>query len=125
MLSIIAIGAGGAIGAILRYIMANSLINYIFYSIPIGILSCNVLGSFLLGILYSWVSKDGFISEDFRLFLQVGLIGSFTTFSTFALEVFFFTEKGEYTLAIIYILLSVFLSIIGLILGINIFRIFG
>ena len=66
--------------------------------------------------------KDPLISENLRIFLQVGILGAFTTFSTFALEVFNMTEKGDYTIAMIYVVLSVILSIGGLFLGISFYR---
>jgi CrcB protein len=75
-----------------------------------------------MGLLYDAMSKGGIFTDSIRMFLQVGLLSSFTTFSAFSLEAFLMIEKGEYTLAITFILLSVFLSIGGLIVGINFVR---
>jgi CrcB protein len=125
MVSVIAVAIGGAIGAVLRYLLVNSLSSFSLFVIPLGVLSCNVLGSFLLGIVFSWSIKDPLVSENLRIILQVGILGAFTTFSAFTLEVFYITEKGEYLYAILYIILSVFLSIGGLFLGINLYRILG
>ena len=122
MVYILAVAVGGALGAVLRYVVVIGMSNISFIGMPTGVLSCNILGSFLLGILISWSMKDPLISENLRVFLQVGILGAFTTFSTFALEVFNMTEKGDYTVAMIYVVLSVILSIGGLFLGISFYR---
>ena len=122
MVYILAVAVGGALGAVLRYEVVIGMSNISFIGMPTGVLSCNILGSFLLGILISWSMKDPLISENLRIFLQVGILGAFTTFSTFALEVFNMTEKGDYTIAMIYVVLSVILSIGGLFLGISFYR---
>ena len=122
MVYILAVAVGGALGAVLRYLVVIGMSNISFIGMPTGVLSCNILGSFLLGILISWSMKDPLISENLRIFLQVGILGAFTTFSTFALEVFNMTEKGDYTIAMIYVVLSVILSIGGLFLGISFYR---
>ena len=122
MVYILAVAVGGALGAVLRYVVVIGMSNISFIGMPTGVLSCNILGSFLLGILISWSMKDPLISENLRIFFQVGILGAFTTFSTFALEVFNMTEKGDYTIAMIYVVLSVILSIGGLFLGISFYR---
>ena len=122
MVYILAVAVGGALGAVLRYLVGIGMSNISFIGMPAGVLSCNILGSFLLGILISWSMKDPLISEKLRIFLQVGILGAFTTFSTFALEVLNMTEKGDYTIAMIYVVLSVILSIGGLFLGISFYR---
>ena len=122
MVYILAVAVGGALGAVLRYLVVIGMSNISLIGMPTGVLSCNILGSFLLGILISWSMKDPLISENLRIFLQVGILGAFTTFSTFALEVFNMTEKGDYTIAMIYVVLSVILSIGGVFLGISFYR---
>lgn len=122
MVYILAVAVGGALGAVLRYVVVIGMSNISFIGMPTGVLSCNILGSFLLGILISCSMKDPLISENLRIFFQVGILGAFTTFSTFALEVFNMTEKGDYTVAMIYVVLSVILSIGGLFLGISFYR---
>ena len=125
MASIIAVALGGAIGALLRYFIVNMLngLNLIF--MPIGVLFCNVIGSFLLGIIIAWSLKDPLITENLKTFLQIGILGAFTTFSTFALEVFYIVEKGQYFIAIIYVTLSVLMSISGFFMGFNFYRFIG
>ena len=92
MVYILAVAVGGALGAVLRYLVVIGMSNISFIGMPAGVLSCNNLGSFLLGILISCSMKDPLISENLRIFFQVGILGAFTTFSTFALEVFNMTE---------------------------------
>ena len=69
------------------------------------------------------LSKGSLFSDNIKLFIQVGILGSFTTFSAFSLESFLMFEKGEYSTAIIFILLSVILSIVGLVSGIYFIRV--
>jgi len=118
----LSVACGGAIGALLRYFLSNAIQILSSNSYPYGILICNILGSVIMGLLYDAMSKGGIFTDSIRMFLQVGLLSSFTTFSAFSLEAFLMIEKGEYTLAITFILLSVFLSIGGLIVGINFVR---
>ena len=125
MASIIAVALGGAIGAVLRYIVVKFFINFSLIIIPLGVLSCNVVGSFLLGILITWSLKDPTISDNLKIFLQAGVLGAFTTFSAFALEVFYITEKGQYLIAVIYVFISVLLSIGGFFMGFNFYRLIG
>src|SRR6056300_1092152 len=112
---ILSIACGGAIGAVSRYILSSVVQNMTSNSFPYGMLLCNILGSMILGILYDSLSKGSFFSENIKLFIQVGILGSFTTFSAFSLESFLMFEKGDYSSAIIFILLSVILSIAGLV----------
>ena len=121
---ILSIAFGGAIGAVSRYMLSSFIQNLAGNSFPYGMLVCNVFGSFLLGILYDNLSKTSLFSDNIKLFIQVGILGSFTTFSAFSLESFLMFEKGDYSIAVIFILLSVILSILGLISGIYFFRVF-
>ena len=120
---ILSIACGGAIGAVTRYRLSNAVQNITGKSFPYGMLLCNILGSMLLGILYDSLSKGSLFSDNIKLFIQVGILGSFTTFSAFSLESFLMFEKGDYSSAIIFILLSVFLSILGLVSGIYFIRV--
>ena len=120
---ILSIACGGAIGAVTRYMLSSVVQNMTSNSFPYGMLLCNILGSMILGILYDSLSKGSLFNENIKLFIQVGILGSFTTFSAFSLESFLMFEKGDYSSAIIFILLSVILSIAGLVSGIYFFRV--
>jgi CrcB protein len=120
---ILSIACGGAIGAVSRYMVSTFIQNITSTSFPYGMLVCNIIGSMVLGILYDNLSKATLFSDNVKLFIQVGILGSFTTFSAFSLESFLMFEKGDYSSAIIFIILSVVLSILGLVSGIYFYRV--
>ena len=122
MYLILYIAIGGAIGAISRYILSNAIQNLSSNPFPYGMLLCNIIGSIILGLLYDSLTKADFFSDNMKVFLQVGILGSFTTFSAFSLEAFLMFENSDYITAVIFILLSVVLSIGGLMLGVNAIR---
>ena len=121
---ILSIACGGAIGAVSRYMVSTFIQNITSTSFPYGMLVCNIIGSMVLGILYDNLSKATLFSDNVKLFIQVGILGSFTTFSAFSLESFLMFEKGDYNSAVIFILMSVILSILGLVSGIYFTRVF-
>jgi len=73
-------------------------------------------------LLYDSLAKADIFTDNIKAFIQIGILGSFTTFSAFSLEAFLMFEKADYTAAVIFILLSVLLSISGLVLGVNMIR---
>ena len=112
MFTYFAVAAGGAIGALLRF----SLVTHT--SIPFAILFANVLGSCLMGVLVggqhaSWLN----MSLTSQSFLMVGMLGAFTTFSTFSLEAFMMMQEGQLKLAAVYVLASVVLAILAFAIG--------
>ena len=110
--------AGGAIGSSLRYIFSN-IIKYIYPHFSFGTLFVNVLGSFFIGILMSYLKKNS-VSENFiKYFLIIGLLGSFTTFSAFSFEIIELLNNKKFLISIFYILTSVFLCITFTYLGYN------
>jgi CrcB protein len=122
MYLILSIAIGGAIGATSRYIISSAIQNLSSNTFPYGMLFCNILGSIILGLLYTSLAKADIFTDNVKAFIQIGILGSFTTFSAFSLEAFLMFENSDYTSAIIFILLSVLLSISGLALGINMIR---
>ncbi len=110
MLRFFIIGLGGAIGTILRYVMGG--LDYRFSNgvFPVSTLIVNVTGSLAIG--FFWGIVDRFeISPNIRLFIFIGILGGYTTFSTFSLETFNFMRDGEYRIAFANVVLSVVLSI--------------
>ncbi|MFK7805544.1 MAG: fluoride efflux transporter CrcB [Anaerolineae bacterium] len=108
MQNLLAIGLGGAIGALLRYGIAigtSSLIP-LQNGFPLGTFIANMLGSFLMGVLYQSFSQSAGHSEPVRLLLTTGLLGALTTFSTFALEGVNLHRSGDISLGLTYIVLS-------------------
>ena len=84
---------------------------------PLGILAINVIGSTAMGLIAGWLAFKGQAPHDVRLFLTTGILGGFTTFSAFALDVALLYERGQPGLAVLYVVASVVLSIAGLFAG--------
>tara|TARA_B100001105_G_scaffold64998_1_gene50861 strand:+ start:3476 stop:3847 length:372 start_codon:yes stop_codon:yes gene_type:complete len=114
-LSFILVAIGGALGSVFRYSIGILFSSFSLTTFPWGTLFVNITGSFIMGIVF-FISKD-FLSEEFKLFLSVGLLGGYTTFSTFSLDVINMLFNKDYLLSILYILVSVFLSIFFLLAG--------
>jgi len=122
MTNLLFIAAGGATGALLRYGMSNSVHILFGRGFPYGTLSVNVTGSVLMGFLYIFLFERMDLGAEWRAGLMIGLLGAFTTFSTFSIETLNLLEAGEQVKAGINILLSVSLCIIGCWLGMVIGR---
>lgn len=116
------VSLGGAIGASLRY-LSSSYLKYIFPNFPFGTLFVNILGSFLIGLLMSYLQNKN-ISENFiKYFIIIGLLGSFTTFSTFSYEAIDLFNNRKFLTSLIYILFSVIGCLFFAFLGYNINKI--
>lgn len=113
---------GGGIGAALRHavnIAARTLGDF-----PYGTLIVNVSGSIVMGLIAGYFAFKGDASQNVRLFLTTGILGGYTTFSAFSLDAVLLYERGEVSLAAIYVVASVLLSIAGLFAGLAIARSF-
>lgn len=100
MNQVIAIAAGGAIGAVMRWLMATTVQRQFPGSaFPWGTFCVNALGSFVLGFLFVWLIERSSTGEVLRMVLTVGFLGAFTTFSTYSLESIRLLEEGAYALA--------------------------
>ncbi|WP_193338151.1 fluoride efflux transporter CrcB [Devosia beringensis] len=112
------VGAGGAIGAMSRYGM-GSLVGRLWpMSFPLATLLVNIIGSMLMGVLIGLLAR--FMppqQAELRLFVAVGVLGGFTTFSSFSLDTIVLIERGALLQAGLYVLMSVVLCLIGLYLG--------
>ncbi len=122
MNAMIAIAAGGAIGAVLRYLADAGMTKIAAAGFPWGIFAVNVAGSFLMGLCAAFFTQNASISESLRLFATAGLLGGFTTFSSFSLDAFNLLARGQYGAAAVYIGGSVFFSILALAAGWQIAR---
>lgn len=119
---IIAIAAGGALGAVARHFVSSQITHWLGAGFPWGILTANVAGSFAMGLLVEAMALVWSPSQELRAFLTVGFLGAFTTFSTFSLEVALLYERGQALLAALYIAASVLLAVGGLFAGLALVR---
>lgn len=119
---LIFIALGGATGAVMRYLMSNWVHSFAGRDFPYGTLSVNVLGSFLMGILYILLIERFQLDAEWRALILVGLLGAFTTFSTFSMETLLLLEGGEYNKAIFNIFANGLLCIAGAWAGVIIGR---
>ncbi|MAQ78472.1 MAG: fluoride efflux transporter CrcB [Pseudomonadota bacterium] len=119
---ILMVAIGGAIGAIARQ-QSNQLIMRIFGGeFPIGTIFVNILGSFIMGLLFELFATKITLSDEWRSLIFTGVLASFTTFSSFALDVALLSERNEYYYALCYIGMSVVLSIGALFVGLWVMR---
>ena len=113
------VALGGAIGAVARYGTGVALTRALgrpeIGVLPLPVIVVNVVGSFLMGVLVVYASARGL--THLTPFLMTGLLGGFTTFSAFSLETVVLFERGQVGAAALYVLLSVGLSILGLVVG--------
>nr|WP_275692830.1 fluoride efflux transporter CrcB [Rheinheimera hassiensis] len=117
----LAVAVGGAVGACLRFGINELAMNVLGKSFPFGTLLVNILGSFVLGWLYALFSSGVLAVSPWRALIAIGLIGAFTTFSTFSLDSVLLIQQGDWLKAIANVLLNVLLCLtlawLGLKLG--------
>lgn len=118
MTQILAIAAGGAIGALLRYWTSIAVHGRLGMAFPYGTLAVNVLGSLLMGFLYIWLIERMAAGPALRAFLLVGVLGAFTTFSTFSMETLNLLEAGHPGKALANVLVSVVVCVTAAGLGV-------
>ncbi|MEQ3640830.1 MAG: fluoride efflux transporter CrcB [Alteromonas sp.] len=94
------IAAGGATGACLRYFVTTTVDSWFGKNMPFGTLTVNVIGSFALALLYGLIERHDLSDSPYRALLGVGLLGAFTTFSTFSIETLTLLENGLWLKAI-------------------------
>lgn len=119
---LVAIALGGATGALARYFVSQQMTQWLGAGFPWGTFTVNVVGSFVLGLLAETFALAADASPTLRGFLIVGLLGSFTTFSTFSLDVALLFQRDRIDLAALYIGGSVLLAIGGLYAGLKVAR---
>ncbi len=122
MKTLLTVAGGGALGAVARYLVFVAAGHILGAGFPYGTLIVNVVGSFAMGALTEIMALVWSASMQTRLFLVVGFLGAFTTFSTFSLDVAVLYERGRLFLCALYIGASVFCSIGALFLGMWVFR---
>ncbi|MEP6583876.1 MAG: fluoride efflux transporter CrcB [Ginsengibacter sp.] len=120
---IIAVGVGSCIGGILRYLLSLLIQNRSLSTFPFGTLTVNIIGCFLIGVAFGFSERD-LISMEWKLFFVTGLLGGFTTFSSFSIETITLLRTGHSWLALSYIGLSLIIGLIATFTGISIIKLF-
>jgi CrcB protein len=120
LLNILFIALGGAIGSVGRYLVSRIFSDFEQpFLYLLGTASANVAGCFLFGFIAGFMESRSLINEQLRLFLLVGLMGGFTTFSTFGAETFLLLEKGNVLMAVANVLLQVSLGLLAVWAGLS------
>lgn len=123
------VALGGGIGAVLRYQLGRGITHWLgvqaVTTFPWATLAANVLGSLAMGLLAGYLARHGQGGETYRLFLGVGLLGGFTTFSAFSLEMMLLVERGQASQGFIYAAVSVLAGLSALYIGLILTRLAG
>ncbi|MBU0720100.1 fluoride efflux transporter CrcB [bacterium] len=110
--TILAIGSGGFIGAVLRAYLNGVISHKLPHDLPYGTLGVNLIGSFVMGVVIAYFMYTSFFSLSAKSFLSTGLLGALTTYSTFAIESLFLLQGGHIALALVNISLNAFGTIL-------------
>jgi CrcB protein len=115
------IGLGSFIGGITRYLLSRIIQTQFATVFPFGTFAVNVVGCFLIGLVFGWSSKN-YLEPTWQLFLTTGVLGGFTTFSAFSMETITMMSAGQTTTAIFYVVLSVVVGLAGTVAGYALMR---
>jgi len=113
----IIVGVGGFIGSTARFLFLGPLARWWGTTFPWGLLSVNVLGSLLIGLVFGIGQRQGWLSPEWRLFLGAGVCGGFTTFSAFSLETLHLLQRGDHLNALLFATGSVVLCLLATAVG--------
>ncbi|MBD8618729.1 fluoride efflux transporter CrcB [Sphingomonas sp. CFBP 13728] len=121
MLPLLYVMVGGAVGSGARYLTGRAMLSLLGPDYPFGTLAVNLIGGLLMGVLVGVLARNT-ASETWRLLLGVGVLGGFTTFSAFSLDVVTMIERGAFGVAFGYVLVSVIGSVAALFAGLSAVR---
>lgn len=116
------IGAGGFLGSIARYLSQQGISKFLPIIFPYGTLAINIVGCFLIGVIYALADRTSTLTPEWRFFLATGFCGGFTTFSTFSYEAYNLMREGQYTFLSLYISMSVIIGVFATFLAITLIR---
>ena len=117
------VALGGALGSVARFAVQMGSVRLFGPGVPLGTLGINVVGCFLMGVLFIWLSERGLLRA--APFLMGGVLGGFTTFSAFSLDALLLWERGHQVLAMGYVAASVLLSLAAVAAGVWMMRVSG
>lgn len=116
---------GAGLGGVLRQAVNVAAARLLGFGFPWGTLTVNIAGSIAMGLLAEFFVVKSGLPQELRLFLTTGILGGFTTFSTFSLDAVTLWERGQWGLAAGYVGLSLILSMAGLVAGLTLIRVIG
>ncbi|RKE03742.1 fluoride efflux transporter CrcB [Marinifilum flexuosum] len=122
--TLLLIGMGGFLGSVSRFLIGQGLHRIFDTVFPIGTMTVNIVGSFIIGVVYSLAERDNLISPEIRMFLAVGFCGGFTTFSSFAFDKLNLLKDSGFLYLSMYVGGSVFLGLLAVYLGTQIHKLF-
>jgi len=109
-----AVAIGGALGSIARYALSTWIFDVSSHKFPYATLAVNVLGSFVMGILFVIIVEKAALPTEMRSLLMIGFLGAFTTFSTFSLDALGLWQNGHVFMSLVYMLATVILCLIAI-----------
>lgn len=122
MLHLLLVALGGASGSVLRYLVGHWSLRQFGPAFPWGTMIVNIVGSLLIGLLAEFIARRLDASAEVRLLLVTGFLGGFTTFSAFSLDALTLFERGATTIAVVYVVTSVAVSLAAVMGGLALGR---
>ena len=119
---LLSIFLGGGVGALLRFLISEQTNRLFLSSFPFGTIVVNILGAFLMGFVVSYFADKVNISQNIKMFLTIGFLGGFTTFSTFNLDFYQLFSNGEILASLLYLFATFALTVIAFYLGLSLFK---
>ena len=121
---LLSIFLGGGLGALLRFLISEQTDRLFLNSFPFGTIVVNVLGAFLMGLVVSYFADKVNVSQNIKMFLTIGFLGGFTTFSTFNVDFYQLFSNGEILASLLYLFVTFTftLTVIAFYLGLSLFK---
>ena len=119
---LLSIFLGGGLGSILRFLISDQTNRLFLSSFPFGTTVVNVIGAFLMGLAVSYFADKVNVSQNIKMFLTIGFLGGFTTFSTFNLDFYQLFSNGEILASLLYLFATFTFTIIAFYLGLSLFK---
>lgn len=119
MQNVIAVFLGGGIDAVLRYMTGFFAVRFLSVNLPVATFAVNIVGCFILGLLFAFFIDRPEINTPLKLALTAGFCGGLTTFSTFSLELFEMLKNAQYMQVFVYLILSLIIGLLAVWIGVS------